>query len=83
MGKMPESTTFVEIGLETYTSSNQPCSGTAGTLTSNPKRIGAAMATCAVRERPPPAFERAIEKLSARMPKARKPASITVEPRKV
>jgi hypothetical protein len=41
------------------------------------------MAICAVRERPPPAFKASIEKLSARMPNARNPASITVEPRKV
>ena len=59
-GRMPESTTFVEIGLETYTSSSQPCSGTAGTLTSNPKRMGAAIAIWAVRPRPPPAVSDSI-----------------------
>ena len=62
LGRMPESTTFVEVGLDTYTSSSQLCSGTAGTLMSNPKRIGAAMAICAVRERPPPALRASIEK---------------------
>jgi hypothetical protein len=44
-GSTPESSTFVEIGLETYTSRSQPCSGTAGTFMSSPNRIKAATAS--------------------------------------
>jgi hypothetical protein len=57
----------------------------AGTFIRSPSRIGTAMATCAARESAPPAFVSvAIENSGPEsMPRARKPASIVVLPKKV
>jgi hypothetical protein len=83
-GKTPESITFVLVGLETYTSRSQLCSGTAGTFTRSPKSIGAATATWAVRESAPLSCSASIEKFGPEsIPRAKKPASIVVLPRKV
>ena len=74
----------VEVGLETYTSRSQLWNGTAGTLMRSPKIIGVAMAIWAAREDTPPTFNTSMEKFGPEsIPKARKPASITVLPKKV
>jgi hypothetical protein len=84
-GKMPESTTFVLVGLETYTSKSQLWKGTAGTFMRSPSRIGTAIATWAARESVPPASVNVTIENSGpeSIPRARKPASIVVLPKKV